>query len=461
MAASPIDVQIEDKVLTPPAVAIDDTRPKVLLLNDDGVKSKGLKELAIALEDTGYNVVVVSPMTNQIHPSFSVTIQETIRGKKLETWGKNILVFAVSGFPMNCLKFAYGEVIPQILKWKEIDLVIAGINKGRNIGTDLLYSGTIALASAARFENETFMKNNKTPKSMAISLCPPTMQSTSNLSSSQFLDWNFKNAVKATIQITKLLLKSEQTPNVLWNVNIPQKPKTSNNGNKDKYYWAVTKPCNLKTDPSKLITITKDDEKMSYKDFICNGPNEKYENIDGTDLNALNNNIISITPIELSPALHTPLHATNNLINLCMQNSEFMCDTKYFWNINVDIRPLIAILNCLKYWISIHDNDKDDSISLLQTYTLYLERDIKICASKKKFENLLCTKYGWNKKLEKFDNILIWEQLKDLYIDLSQFTNSSKSDIWNKMLKGGAMVGSVAALIYSIGFFKRSFDNKQ
>ena len=77
-----IDVQVEDKVLTPPAVSIDnDTRAKVLLLNDDGVKSKGLKELAIALEDNGYNVVVVSPINNQIHPSFSVTIQETIRAK--------------------------------------------------------------------------------------------------------------------------------------------------------------------------------------------------------------------------------------------------------------------------------------------------------------------------------------------------------------------------------------------
>eukprot|EP00486_Rosalina_sp_Unknown_P002982 CAMPEP_0201568484 /NCGR_PEP_ID=MMETSP0190_2-20130828/9589_1 /ASSEMBLY_ACC=CAM_ASM_000263 /TAXON_ID=37353 /ORGANISM="Rosalina sp." /LENGTH=220 /DNA_ID=CAMNT_0047989653 /DNA_START=24 /DNA_END=683 /DNA_ORIENTATION=- len=220
MATLPKDTsfQVEDKVLTPPAVAIDndDERPKVLLLNDDGIKSKGLKELAIALEEEGYAVCVVSPLTNQIHPSFSVTIQETIRAKKLETWGKNIFCFAVSGFPMNCLKFAYGEVIPKILKWDEIDLVIAGINKGRNIGTDLLYSGTIALASAARFENETFMKNNKTPKSLAVSLCPPSMRSTSSLSSSQFLDWDFDIAVKATIQITKLLLNAEQTPNVIW-----------------------------------------------------------------------------------------------------------------------------------------------------------------------------------------------------------------------------------------------------
>ena len=69
-------------------------------------------------------------------------------------------------------------------------------------------------------------------------------------------------------------------------------------------------------------------------------------------------------------------------------------------------------------------------------------------------------KYGWSKELEKFEKTLSWKQLKDLYFDLSQFTNSSQSDIWSKMMKGGIMVGAVGALLYGIGYFKRSFDNK-
>lgn len=98
---------VEDKPLTPTPTtskpSFSGRRPRILVVNDDGAKSSGLKQLALELEEIG-DVVVVSTIDNQIHPSFSITIQETIRAKKLPTWGQNILVFAVAGFPMNCLK---------------------------------------------------------------------------------------------------------------------------------------------------------------------------------------------------------------------------------------------------------------------------------------------------------------------------------------------------------------------
>ena len=98
---------VEDKPLTPTPKAIDEAssghRPRILVVNDDGAKSSGLKQLALALEEIG-DVVVVSTIDNQIHPSFSITIQEQIRAKKLGIWGEDIPVFAVTGFPMNCLK---------------------------------------------------------------------------------------------------------------------------------------------------------------------------------------------------------------------------------------------------------------------------------------------------------------------------------------------------------------------
>ena len=462
---------VEDKPLTPPAST---PRPRILVVSDDGVKSSGLKLLALALEDIG-DVVVVSTIDDQIHPSFSITIQETIRAKKLELWGKNILVYAVSGFPMNCLKFAFGHVLPKILKWDNLDIVIAGINKGRNIGTDLLYSGTMSLACAARFGNESFMKNGKTPKAISLSLCPPMMKSSASLSSSQLLDWNFDIAVNAAKQVTKLALKSEQTPNVVWNVNIPQSPKKAPNNDNDNdniYYWAVTKPATLKYDPSNLITITKDDEKMSYNDFIVNGPDNNNNNndINGTDLNALKNNVISISPIELSPALHTPLHATNNLINLMLNDKKlFYCDTSYFWNININIRPLLSIIQCLGYWLSTINNHNDIQINhtLLQTYTLYLQRDIKICPSKNKFSKILTNKFNWSIQSEKFNKTLTQTQLTDLYKILNDIQNQQSSfnsnknnyHLSDKLTKGALLAGSIAVLLYSIGYFKRSFSN--
>jgi len=464
---------VEDKPLTPTPIPPKEDelgrRPRILVVNDDGIKSSGLKQLAIALEDIG-DVVVVSTIDNQIHPSFSITIQEQIRAKRMENWGNNIVVFAVSGFPMNCLKFAYGHVIPKIMQWNEIDVVIAGVNKGRNVGTDLLYSGTAAMALAAKFENESFMAHNKTPKAIAISLCPPSMRSSSSLSSAQYVDWNFDIAVKAALQITKLALQGEQTPNVVWNVNIPSTPKQRNG----IYYWAVTKPASLKYDASNLISITKDDEKLNYHDFVIIGPDcselAKYEA--GTDLHALKRNIISISPIELSPALHTPLHATNNLIHLFMSQNKKMvhCDTRYFWNINVEIRPLLSIVQCLQYWLRLKQSNYDDTNDtvLLQTYTLYLERDIKICPEKQNIHAVLSQRFNWSSQQEKFNETLNWSMLQELYAFLSdvqrkQTTSPTttqpllpQNDTNNLMLKGALMLTSVAALVFGIAYYKKS-----
>eukprot|EP01084_Bolivina_argentea_P013148 24639_1 len=483
MAQPSTTTYVEDKPLTPTPTppsnmnGINGRKPRILVVNDDGVKSSGLKQLAIALEQSIGDVVVVSTIDNQIHPSFSITIQEQIRAKFYEKWGENILVYAVSGFPMNCLKFAYGHVIPKILKWDNLDIVIAGINKGKNIGTDLLYSGTMSLACAARFGNETFMKNNATPKSIAISLCPPTMRSSSSsLSTDTFTDWQFNESVKISVTIVKLLLQSEQTPNVVWNCNIPSQPKK----NENKYYCAITKPANLKYDPNNLITILKDDEKLQYNDFIINSPiinNINMKEIKGSDLYALKNNIISISPIEVVPALHTPLHATKNLINFITNNKSFEYDSQYFWEISVNIRPLKCIVQCLEHWLKLKmDNDNinvdNDDNSLLQTYTLYLERDIKICGEKDKFTKILMNQFGYDVNAEKFNYTLTWNKLNQLYDILcnileqgSVLEQHNDSNLLNMVFKGVMFAAITGVVVFaSVGlsqkYFKDSNDNK-
>eukprot|EP01083_Nonionella_stella_P099115 278701_1 len=464
--AQPSATYIEDKPLTPtptPQSSALGRKPRILVVNDDGFRSHGLKQLALALEEIA-DVVVVSTIDNQIHPSFSITIQETIRAKQTEVWGQNILVYAVSGFPMNCLKYAYGHVIPNVLKWDQLDLVIAGINKGRNVGTDLLYSGTMSLACAARFGNESFMRNNQTPKAIAISLCPPSLASTSSLQS--LVDWNFDISVQAALQITKLALQSDQTNNIVWNVNIPQNPKQSD---ANTFYWAVTKPATLKYDPDALITITKDDEKLNFRDFVINPPDifmKHHDIMCGSDVHALRNSIISISPIEVSPALHTPLHATNNLINFMTNHSAFYTDNSYVWEISVNIRPLQSIVLCLEHWLQLKDksgSNGNDHI-LLHTYTLYLERDIKICADKQEFERMLSNRFGWSETQQKFTRTLEWTQLQDLYnvlhdiqVQKSTFAQNRTYNVWTMVSKAAIFTAASMAIVATASFIiKRS-----
>jgi len=468
--AQPSAPFVEDKPLTPTSSSGGSSpkspgpRPRILVVNDDGIKSLGLKQLAEALEEIG-DVVVVSTIDNQIHPSFSITIQETIRAKNLGVWGRNIPVFAVTGFPMNCLKYAYGHVIPNILRWQSLDIVIAGINKGRNVGTDLLYSGTMSLACAARFGNESFMPRNKTPKAIAISLCPPSMASSCSLSSQLVVDWDFATAVVAAKQITRLALASEQTPNVVWNVNVPGHTKHSDK--KGVYCWAVTRPAELQYDPLSLITVTKDE--ASYKDFVVNGPYTKNTGRHdiGTDLYALSNGVISISPIEVSPSLHTPLHATNNLIDLFMTDSEQIpakVDPKYFWNINVNIRPLRCIVQCLEYWLRLKTQDgaasaaaiDDDNVVVLQTYTLYLQRDINICPEKPVFAEMLSDRFGWSPQHEKFTATLTWGQMRCLYAELKEIesAHSGRHCLFRRIGSGLMFIGAVALSVAGIEYLK-------
>lgn len=113
-------------------------RLKLLLSNDDGINGEGLKALAYKLCEK-HDVTVVAPVLNMTASSHAITIGKEITIKKVE-FGKGIKAYAVAGTPADCVKFAlaYLEL--------DVDLVLSGINKGHNIGTDLLYSGTVSAA---------------------------------------------------------------------------------------------------------------------------------------------------------------------------------------------------------------------------------------------------------------------------------------------------------------------------
>jgi len=116
----------------------------ILISNDDGIKSNGLLELAKRLKEK-HKVLVVAPDGNRSASSHSLTITNSIKIKQnfdLE----GCTAYNISGTPADCVKIA-----KLMLKDFNIDVVIAGINKGHNIGSDILYSGTVAIALEAAF----------------------------------------------------------------------------------------------------------------------------------------------------------------------------------------------------------------------------------------------------------------------------------------------------------------------
>jgi 5'-nucleotidase len=115
------------------------TAPLVLLSNDDGYSSPGIRAARDALIEAGAEVVLVAPETEQSASSHALSLHRPLRLRAV-TDG----VFALDGTPADCVYLALhagGRVLP-----RRPDLVVSGINHGMNLGQDAFYSGTIAAA---------------------------------------------------------------------------------------------------------------------------------------------------------------------------------------------------------------------------------------------------------------------------------------------------------------------------
>jgi len=107
--------------------------PRILVTNDDGVHSEGIKTLADALKPLG-DITVVAPIQEASAIGHALTLRRPLR---IDTIRPH--VFAVDGTPTDCVNLA----ITHVLKGKP-DLIVSGINKGWNLGDDVTYSGTVS-----------------------------------------------------------------------------------------------------------------------------------------------------------------------------------------------------------------------------------------------------------------------------------------------------------------------------
>jgi 5'-nucleotidase len=162
---------------------------RILVTNDDGIFSEGIKALAEALQAIG-DVTVVAPASEQSASAHSLTLTRPLRLRKLDDQH-----YSVDGTPTDCVVLALTKIMADNLP----DLVVSGINYGANLGDDVTYSGTVAGA----LEASIF----KLP-GIAVSLATRS-------------DFNFTFAAEFAAKLAAKVLQEGLPPGVLLNVNVP------------------------------------------------------------------------------------------------------------------------------------------------------------------------------------------------------------------------------------------------
>lgn len=121
-------------------------KPLILVTNDDGIVAPGIRALVEVASQIG-EVVVVAPDSPQSGKGHAITIHDPLRLKKVKVFA-GIDAWECSGTPVDCVKLAKHVV----LKDREINLCVSGINHGSNASTNIIYSGTMSAAMEASME---------------------------------------------------------------------------------------------------------------------------------------------------------------------------------------------------------------------------------------------------------------------------------------------------------------------
>jgi 5'-nucleotidase len=121
-------------MLKPP---FDLKKARILVTNDDGIHAPGLKILEKIAKSLSPDVWVVAPESEHSGASHSLTLRRPLQVNRISP-----RKFAVSGTPSDCTLIAVNHII----QGRRPDLVLSGVNRGANLGEDVLYSGTVAAA---------------------------------------------------------------------------------------------------------------------------------------------------------------------------------------------------------------------------------------------------------------------------------------------------------------------------
>ena len=172
------------------------TEKTILVTNDDGIYTDGIYWLWEAVKDIG-NALVVAPDTEKSAVGHAITITNPLRTKFVNRKG-GFSGHAVNGTPADCVKIA----VRSILK-SPPDLVVSGINYGANVGTNVIYSGTVSAATEGTIVGIP---------SIAVSIDSHHPK-------------DFKSAMDTTQNTLKKVLKFGLPKGTLLNINVPDVPE--------------------------------------------------------------------------------------------------------------------------------------------------------------------------------------------------------------------------------------------
>jgi 5'-nucleotidase len=231
----------------------------ILITNDDGIAAEGIKALAQSLKSIA-RVVVVAPERERSAVGHAITMHKPLRAKRVTYYGDGIHAWSVNGTPSDCVKLGI-----EVLAKDKPDLVFSGINRGPNLGTDVLYSGTVSAAIEAVMMGVP---------SAALSL-----------TSYEYDDYSF--ASKFAVSLASNMFKEGIPEDTLLNVNIPAVSEGEINGVR------ITKLGSRRYKNSFQARL--DPHGQEY--YWMSGEAVDENNDSDCDINLIFENYITITPI--------------------------------------------------------------------------------------------------------------------------------------------------------------------
>jgi len=237
---------------------------RILLTNDDGIHAHGLEVLEKIARQLSDDVWVVAPETDQSGVSHSLSLNDPLRMRELGPRH-----FAVKGTPTDCVIMAARHILPG----GKPDLILSGVNRGRNAAEDVTYSGTVAGAIEGTV------------------LGIPSFALSQSFTSETRHNLHWATALKFGADIISRVLAEGLPRDVLVNVNFPDCAPEDVKG------VAVTSQGKR---PQELLRIEpRHDGRGNPYYWIAYERAPAHTARDGTDLSALYDNRIAVTPLRL------------------------------------------------------------------------------------------------------------------------------------------------------------------
>jgi len=228
----------------------------ILVTNDDGVYSPGIQTLAKRLREID-RVVIVAPDRERSAAGHSMTLHRPLLIEEIKEG-----VYSVNGTPTDCVNIAVKGLIKETPR-----LVVSGINKGPNLGDDVTYSGTVAGAIEGILLGIP---------SFAVSLAARE-------------DFRFAEAAEVALRTAVQVLEQGLPAGTLLNVNVPNVPLAELRG---------TEITRLGKRIYHQMTVERVDPR-GKKYYWIGGGEPDWEREEGTDLDAVDRKMVSITPLHL------------------------------------------------------------------------------------------------------------------------------------------------------------------